>query len=123
MLSGNYSKPFMSPYNIIVHPKNSLFSTSNVMNLAPNTSEDFIIDQETMDKTSVAKIEGCEPDEDYSEDNCLQDCMAEKFVEEFGCLNANLKRNVRIKEKYTNTNVCGSKVNWNVLISASLRLL
>ena len=81
------------------------------MNLAPDTSEDFVIDQETMDKTSVAEIEGCEPDEDYNEDNCLEDCMAEKFVEK--CLNANLERNERIKEKYANASACGWKVSVN----------
>lgn len=100
----------MRPYSIIVHPKNSLFSTSNVMKMGPDTSEDFIVEQETMDKTSVAEIEGCDPDEAFSEDGCLMGCLADRFIGDFKCLNANLKRNERIRDLHGNATTCGSKV-------------
>ena len=73
-------------------------------------SDYLVIDQETVDRSAVAHVVGCEADVAYDEDACLFKCLAEKFVGEFGCLHARMKRVEAINEDYSHIRICDFQV-------------
>ena len=48
---------------------------------------------EYVDKSAIFEVEMCEPDADYREDDCLFQCLADRFADEFGCIHSRYTRN------------------------------
>ena len=61
--------------------------------LQPIGNEDdnhFTIDQEIIDKTKTKNVFNCKAEHEYQEDECLKNCLVDRFIKEVGCLHARL---------------------------------
>ena len=43
---------------------------------------------EYVDKSATFEKEKCEPDADYREDDCLYQCLMDKYARKFGCVHS-----------------------------------
>ena len=76
---------------IMIYDKGSFLTTHEIALLTSEANEVFSLQQEVVDKSSTKDLFGChEYDQEATEDDCLYDCLAKLFVQEFGCLHARL---------------------------------
>ena len=60
--------------------------------MTDNSNEEFIVQQEIIDKTNTKNVDECrEYSEEDPEDHCLQNCLLTRFEDKFKCMHARLK--------------------------------
>ena len=97
-----------------IYVLNYLVSSPYSQVLQPIGNEDdnhFTIDQEIIDKTKTKNVFNCKAEHEYQEEECLKNCLVDRFIKEVGCLHARLYEfandTIREEIKRQHTNGCG----------------
>lgn len=67
-----------------------LYTSNAFLLLSADKSDYYNIEPETLDKTRIQHVEGC-LDQEYIEDECLNQCLLDRFISRFGCLHVRLQ--------------------------------
>ena len=77
---------------VVVYDKGSFLTSQQIVQLSKSNNEILTLEQEVVDKSNTQKISKCKTYNKWTEDDCLNECLANSFVQEFGCLHSRLSR-------------------------------
>lgn len=95
---------------VFIYERESILISKNIAVLDFDQSETYYTTFELIDKTEIKEVAECEDDPDYSEDDCLYQCLVGRFTTEFGCVHARLR--FMGFEHYDNIPAC-TAAHWN----------
>lgn len=92
---------------VVVFDRGSFFTSQQIIQLTNGNNEMVTLEQEVVDKTKIeSKIQCDKYDKDLTEDQCLIECLAQTYFNEFNCLHSRLKRMNLINETLKQSRAC-----------------
>ena len=76
---------------IVAYQENSFYYSREILLTDYKKRAYYALEQEVIDKTNVKDVVDCQDDPNYNEDQCLNSCLINKFVEKFNCVHARLR--------------------------------